>query len=89
MIPEVKRERMRRSYHLEKKSLRQEEQQNLNWGKRMTNDPFFDQPYSDRQLILFVDDIDVTNKEVRRSCIGYFVHPFGKSRCKKDRVCLH
>jgi hypothetical protein len=42
MIPEVKRERMRRSYHLEKKSLRQEEQQNLNWGKRMTNDPFFD-----------------------------------------------
>jgi len=22
-------------------------------------------------------------------CTGYLAHPFGKSRCKKDRVCLH
>ena len=22
-------------------------------------------------------------------CTGYLAHPFGKSRCKKERMCLH
>jgi transposase len=22
-------------------------------------------------------------------CTGYLAHPFGKSRCKKERICLH
>jgi hypothetical protein len=25
----------------------------------------------------------------RDGCTGYLAHPFGKSRCKKERVCLH
>jgi|GEM_PF-5413753 len=26
---------------------------------------------------------------LQERCTGYLAHPFGKSRCKKERVCLH